>query len=255
MNVMAICAGYGGIELGLHLATSGTAAAICYVERDANAAKRLVKRMAEGFIAEAPVWSDLRTFDPAPWAGLVDCITAGFPCQPFSAAGDRQGVADSRWLWPDIARTIAACSPSLVFFENVPGLRQQGLRDVLSDLTSLGFNAEWDCFPAAAVGAAHRRHRIWVLGYSNCERLQAWIGALSTKETFAEFNCSGSPLGAPSPRCEAWPDTVPEPAVWRASNGVADWMDRVHLLGNGVVPLAAAYVFRALTRRAMRARR
>ena len=74
-------------------------------EREAYVASELVARMADGSLDEAPIWSDLLTFDGGPWRGVVDCITAGFPCQPHSLAGKRSGLDDERWIWPDITRT------------------------------------------------------------------------------------------------------------------------------------------------------
>lgn len=121
---------------------------VCYVEREAFTAEILATRMEEGRLDKAPVWSDLSAFDGKPWRGLVDCVAGGFPCQPFSQAGKRRGVADERWLWNDILRIIDECLASSVFFENVPGLRRQGLRRILGDLACRGFDAEWDVFTA-----------------------------------------------------------------------------------------------------------
>jgi DNA (cytosine-5)-methyltransferase 1 len=123
--------------------------------------------MEESALDPAPIWDDLATFDGAAWRGSVDIISAGFPCQPFSAAGKKRGKADDRWLWPLIADTIDAVRPSRVFLENVPGLVKHGLVDVLSSLDEMGFNAEWGMFRASEVGAPHKRERFFLLAYSN----------------------------------------------------------------------------------------
>lgn len=102
----------------------------------------------------------------------VDLIAGGFPCQPFSVAGKRLGTADERWLWPEFARLIGELRPRYVLVENVPGLlaRHGGMGAVLGDLAALGYDAEWDSVPAAAVGAPHLRYRVWILAYARSER-------------------------------------------------------------------------------------
>jgi DNA (cytosine-5)-methyltransferase 1 len=162
---LALCSGIGGLELGVHMALGGRARTVCYVERDAYAAAVLLARMADSSLDRAPVWDDLTTFDAPRWRGAVDLVTAGFPCQPWSVAGKRKGITDERWLWPDIVRIVRDCEPSLVFLENVPGMYRHGLREVLSDLASLGFDAEWTCISAADIGAPHRRERVFILAH------------------------------------------------------------------------------------------
>ncbi len=160
-----LCSGYGGFELGFKLAGIN-ARTVAHVERDTYAAATLVARMAEAHLDPAPIWDDLTTFDGQAWRGKVDCITAGFPCQPFSQAGKQLGVEDDRWIWPAIKRIICDVGPSFVFLENVPQLVRGGLAFVLSDLAQLGFNAEWGLYSAAEVGAPHKRDRFWLLAYS-----------------------------------------------------------------------------------------
>ena len=167
-NVIELCAGYGGFSLAL----AGVARTVAYVERDAYAAATLVARMEESRLDQAPIWSDLTTFDGAVWCGRVDLITAGFPCQPFSAAGQRRGTDDDRWLWPDIARIIRDVRPRYIFLENVPQLVRHGLPYVLADLAELGFDAEWGLYSAAAVGAPHRRQRFWLVAHTTGVELE-----------------------------------------------------------------------------------
>ena len=173
-RLAALCPGYGGLELGLRLC-GVELRPVVYVEREAFAVANLVAQMDAGAVARAPVWSDVCTFDPGPWRGRVDIVTAGFPCQPFSVAGSRRGVEDERWLWPDIARIVRGLRPSVVWLENVPGLAVHGLGHVLGSLAELGFDAEWGVFRASEAGAPHRRARIFVLAYSDRSGLaQQW---------------------------------------------------------------------------------
>lgn len=92
-------------------------------------------------------------------------LAGGFPCQPVSLAGKRLAQDDPRWLWPHVARLVGLLRPRYVLLENVPGLRSKGLGDVLQDLSALGYDAEWEGISAAAVGAPHRRDRVWIVAY------------------------------------------------------------------------------------------
>lgn len=168
---LALCAGVGGLELGLGLALGDSYRTVCHVERDAYAAATLVARMADEALGEAPIWDDLFTFDPRPWRGKVDLVTAGFPCQPFSVAGKQRAEEDERHLFPRIAEIIRDVGPRLVFLENVRGLlTASGGRvfgDVLGTLADLGFDSEWLCLRASAVGAPHRRERVFILAHAH----------------------------------------------------------------------------------------
>ncbi len=128
--------------------------------------------MEDAALAPAPIWcGDLRDFDARPFAG-VDMVTAGFPCQPFSAAGKRQGTDDERWLWDDIARILEQAQPTVVILENVPGVIRMGGDRVLGDLAALGFDAEWGVFRADEVGASHKRARWFCVAHAHEPRPQ-----------------------------------------------------------------------------------
>lgn len=165
VTAISICSGVGGLELGVRLVLPGLRV-IAYGERDIAAATVLAARMADGQIDAAPIWSDVTTFDGARWAGSVDIVMGGVPCQPFSVAGKRRGQEDERWIWPDIWRWVREVRPRFVYLENVPGFVRHGLPVVLKDLAEAGFAAEWDCFSAAQLGAPHKRERVFVLAYT-----------------------------------------------------------------------------------------
>jgi len=162
LNGLALCAGVGGIELGLKIALPEYRC-VGYVERETYPAAILVSRMAEGILDEAPIWDDIETFDSRPYRKKVDIISAGFPCQPWSYAGSKRGTDDDRWLWPAIAKVIRAVRPRYVFLENVPGILAGGLDPVLSDLAQIRYDAIWGVFSAAGVGAPHLRKRVFIL--------------------------------------------------------------------------------------------
>lgn len=165
MNGMALCAGAGGLEQGLHLAVDDAYRTVVGVEWETAAALVLVARMQEGSIPPFPIWSDIRTFDGTAWRGVVDIVVAGFPCQPHSVAGKRQGVEDERDLWPDVQRIIGECEPAWVFLENVPGAVPYFQHFVMPGLSDMGYDTEAVLVEAADVGAPHRRERLFVLAH------------------------------------------------------------------------------------------
>jgi DNA (cytosine-5)-methyltransferase 1 len=98
----------------------------------------------------------------------VDVLCGGFPCQDISNAGKRAGIDGERsGLWGEFARIIGELRPRFVIVENVAALLGRGIERVLGDLAALGFDAEWHCIPASAVGAPHRRDRVWIVAYAD----------------------------------------------------------------------------------------
>jgi len=239
---------------------------VAYVEHDAYCVRVLLERIEEGHIPAAPIWDDARTFDGRPWRDVVDIVTAGFPCQPFSVAGRRQGESDERNLWPDTLRIIREVGPRYVFLENVPGLLSSGyFGTIFGDLAESGFDAEWGVLSAAAVGAPHLRKRLWILADSEGVQRERLLGSAADRvlsenvpdpvcvrrhgrqdDEGAEAPCGGRPE-AWSSGCGWWSS---EPGVGRLAHGVAHRVDRLRALGNGWVPAVAAGAWRELMRRA-----
>ena len=106
-------------------------------------------------------------------AGLVDCITGGFPCQPHSTAGKQQGAIDARNLWPETLGCIRDVGPRWVLLENVPGILANGYGGtVVGQLSEIGYDCIWHCVSAASVGAPHLRWRWWCLAYTHSRGLE-----------------------------------------------------------------------------------
>jgi DNA (cytosine-5)-methyltransferase 1 len=160
LNGLALCAGVGGLELGIERVFDGYQT-VAFVEGEAFAASNLVKKMEEGSLAPAPIWSDLRTFDGIPWRGKVDVLSAGFPCQPFSIAGKREGVEDERHLWPSVSRIIGEVRPSIIVLENVPGVIDAAGLGIAGNLSQMGYDFAWGIVRASEAGAPHRRARFF----------------------------------------------------------------------------------------------
>lgn len=173
LRTISLCAGGAGLDIGLELAMPG-ARAVCFVEREAFGVARLVEAMQQGFLAQAPVWSDVSTFRGRPWRGLVDGVIGGIPCQPYSAAGRRKGSQDERDLWPDTRRIINAARPWFVLIENVTGMlvgtegEIAGAARVRRDLAGMSFRTEIVLARASEVGASHERARTFILALAEC---------------------------------------------------------------------------------------
>ena len=184
---LGLCAGYGGIELGLKRAIpSLRTVALCEIE--AFAIANLVSKMEAGLMDPAPIWPDLKTFPWAAFRDRVDILTGGYPCQPFSAAGQRRGKDDPRHLWPYIADGIRLLRPRCCFFENVEGHISLGLSDVIEDLAGMGYRTTWGIFSASECGAPHQRKRVFIMAY-RCDK------GLQGREWFRETGTKGTPSG------------------------------------------------------------
>jgi DNA (cytosine-5)-methyltransferase 1 len=166
LRAISLFAGGGGLDLGLERA--GIARTICRVERDLYPAAILAARARDGSLCDAPVWSDVSTFDGRPWRGVVDLIHGGFPCQDISVAGLGAGIIEGErsGLWREFARIVREVGPRFVFIENVAALVVRGLDVVLGDLAAMGFDAEWGVFRASDAGAPHQRERIFILAHA-----------------------------------------------------------------------------------------
>jgi DNA (cytosine-5)-methyltransferase 1 len=177
---LGLCAGYGGIELGLKRAIPGLrTVALCEIE--AFAIANLVSKMEAGLMDPAPIWPDLKTFPWAAFCDRVDILTGGYPCQPFSAAGQRKGKQDPRHLWPFIADGIRLLKPQCCFFENVEGHISLGLSDVIEDLAGMGYRTTWGIFSASECGAPHQRKRVFIMANRFSERGQEFARRVSAQ--------------------------------------------------------------------------
>ena len=249
-TLLSLCSGYGGIERGLELAGFGHRV-VAHVEIEAFAIANLVSKMESGRLHPAPIWSNLKTLPLDCFRGRVDVLTGGYPCQPFSAAGQRKGKADPRHLWPYIFDIIKAIRPIRCFFENVEGHISLGLRDVISDLESLGYETTWGIFSAAEVGAPHLRKRVFIMGNSKCAGLEGLGDDFSEGQERREETERPTPAPVGGVERTAWPARPSEPQYgWEPTRvksrvggngyGTPDRLDRIRLLGNGVVPQTAA---------------
>lgn len=253
----SLFSGIGGLDLGLE-----RAGLTCewQVENNPYAAKILSARWPN-----TKKWSDVRTFPPRPFKRWkVTLIAGGFPCQPVSTAGRQKGDADPRWLWPEFARILRTLRPPLALLENVPGLRSciEGrlFGEVLKDLAALGYDAQWDCLPAASFGAPHRRDRFFIVAYRHvffCRSdLRVFEGCRDLADYF-QLGCYAAWNGVRIDR-EAKATYRPFPGlprIRRMDDGTANWVDRVRAIGNAVVPIVAQAIGARILDLARHARR
>jgi DNA (cytosine-5)-methyltransferase 1 len=218
---VGLCAGYGGIELGLQRAIpSLRTVALCEIE--AFAISNLVAKMEAGLMDPAPIWPDLKTFPWAAFRDRVDILTGGYPCQPFSAAGQRKGKQDPRHLWPWIADGIRLLRPRICFFENVEGHISLGLSDVIEDLAGMGYRTTWGIFSASECGAPHQRKRVFIMANRIGSRLEGftWNGDDSNQPGRVKQEQNGSACA--SGLC-CWPSRPGEQQyAWEPARVLAD---------------------------------
>ena len=270
-------AGIGGFSLGLERAGMQC----CWQVEIDNYARRVLQKHWPNVRRH----DDVRTFPPA-GDYSVDVICGGFPCQDISVAGKGAGLAGARsGLWHEFSRIIGNLRPRYVIVENVAALLARGMDTVLGDLSTLGYGAEWHVIPASAVGAPHRRDRVWVVAYANdiCATMRGQFAAMSSAMACGQCDSGGSvnscwerrsqkpgqgasdAAAADCSGCEKqrWPKSEPtqhaaaepsrwwetEPAVGRVVDGLPHRVDRLRCLGNAVVPQVVELIGRAIMER------
>jgi DNA (cytosine-5)-methyltransferase 1 len=232
-------AGIGGFDLGFE-----RAGMVCkwQVEIDPFCQAVLAKHWPD-----VRRWTDIRTlFTTSPQRAAdwkVDVICGGFPCQDISNAGERNGIDSERsGLWRDYVRIVDVVRPRFVVVENVAALLVRGMGRVLGDLAALGYDAEWDCLPAAAFGARHLRDRVFIIASS---------GAMDNGNSVNARCFSGQPEAVrrwrenTGIRCSVgWGPWAAESGVGRTAHGIPKRVDRKRGVGNAVVPAIAEWLGR-----------
>ena len=257
---------------------------IVAVEWDRYACQVLRERAAAGWFPGLHVWEgDVRLLDPSTYAGQVDCIHAGFPCQDISIAGKQAGVGPETrsGLYREVLRIAGIVRPKFLYLENVANIVSNGLGTVLADLAYLGYAGQWTTLRASDCGATHERDRWWGL-FSNADSKQhamRWndanyaeaVAARACISREGECHCwQGCEKGAGQskthvpdsyamrglqsqrgvsdlgqwPEYSSWWEVIPN--VPRVANGMANQLDRTKVTGNGQVPLQAAVAWKLL---------
>lgn len=219
MNVLDLFSGIGGFSLGLEQAGMRT---IAFCEVDPACQLVLKKHWPN-----VPIFDDVKTLTAKDIHETVDVICGGFPCQDISLAGKGAGLAGERsGLWYEYRRLIEEIRPRYVIIENVAALRSRGLDQVLGSLAALRYDAEWHCIPACAVGAPHRRDRVWVIAYPQRHNQRQEPRCRTLGRMGREFQ--------PFPWHRDWQSTLRE--FRRVDDGLSYGVDRLNTLRNAVVP-------------------
>ena len=274
-NVLDLFSGIGGFSLGLERAGMRT---VAFVEIDEFCQKVLKKHWPD-----VPVFSDIRNFSKEVFNERVDLICGGFPCQPFSVAGKRKGKEDNRYLWDEMFRVIQDFKPRWVIAENVYGIlsieRGVVFEQVCIDLESEGYEVQPFIIPACAVGAPHRRDRVWIIAYCNCMGWEERGGEnirfkeqVSDRQDFSNFNTERVASNPTGERLARWRenregyvrqqdrDECNQRGNWeenwyevatrfcRMDDGISNRVDRLRCLGNAVVPQIVEIIGKTIIR-------
>ena len=267
LTVGSLFSGIGGFDLGLERAGMKV---IWQSEIDQFACKVLQKHWPS-----VPNLGDITKID---WTKIErpDIVCGGYPCQPFSTAGRRGGENDPRHLWPAMHNAICQLRPRYAIMENVRGHLSLGFGRVLGDLAEIGYDTEWQVIPAAAVGAPHKRDRVFIVAYPNSEGRQRGSRVQTRKTKLRGFDLQGTNSGRSSDLAnansrqvdggnggnetnrsqifsrrdkqrgtasdEGWKWWEFEPDLGRVANGVPNRVDRLKGLGNAIVPQVAELV-------------
>lgn len=243
MNELSLFTGAGGGLLGTHLLGWRP---VGYVEWDDYCQRVLAARIRDGILPAAPIFSDVRAFLREGYAdayqGMVDVVTAGFPCQPFSVAGKQRGADDERNMWPATIGVIRAVRPRFCLLENVPGLVQPYLHRVLGDLAESGYDARWRLLSVAETGGAHLRDRLWIVANDRGQRIQRCREEAISRKSRVSWgqDVRGLADGRNGP-------DIPGSGLCRSQNDVACYVDRLRAIGNGQVPRVVATAWQLLT--------
>lgn len=252
MRKLSLFSGIGGIDLAAHWAGMET---VAFCEREP-----FPRRVLAHHWPGIPIYDDVCTLtkEVLEQDGIIgpdraiDIISAGYPCQPESVAGQRRGKEDDRWLWPHVARLLQEIRPPWFLGENVAGHISMGLDSVLSDLETLDYETQVFVIPACAVGAPHRRNRVFIVANSEREGREGILRdqpSTSRKESpYWETNALDA-HGHLIPRLE---QRLGEPAIFRGDDGIPARVDRslivpqLQALGNAVNPYQVYPVLAAI---------
>ncbi|USK54387.1 DNA cytosine methyltransferase [Cytobacillus solani] len=243
MKSIELFAGIGGIALAAEWAGIETVA-LC--ERDPFCQQVLNKHWPS-----VPIFDDICTLNKQALeergvdVGTIELISGGYPCQPFSVAGERKGEDDDRHLWPEVKRLLQEIQPTWFVGENVAGHITLGLDTVLFDLESIGYTWQPFIIPACAVNAPHRRDRVFIVAYSDSKSRSLTIfnrdrkkgKSRNKKEKVRSSNRFFAEMG---PKIDSdvrgWETELAKSRLVRSDDGIPYLVDRLRSLGNAVVP-------------------
>jgi len=250
MRELSLFTGAGGGILGSKLLGWKT---VGYVEWEPYCQRVISQRIKDGIFDNAPIFGDIRAFNGERYAeqykGMVDIITGGFPCQPFSVAGKRLGADDQRNMWPETIRAIRTIRPKYALLENVPGLLRSGyFGTITGDLAQSGYGYRYDLFSGYEVGAPIPRKRLFMFCFDtkSDKKFREYTKPEMYSESTNEISFwSNSLFTALLDLCKSQvPVTSGNERIF---DGVADRAERFSAIGNGQIPICMAAAFQILS--------
>lgn len=233
MNHLSLCTGIGGIDLAAEWAGFKTVA-FCeiadYPSSVFESKYPSVKRI-----------KDIRNVSRETVRDPIKLVSSGFPCQPYSVAGERKGEADDRFLWPENIRILSEFGADWFLGENVVGFADLGLDQALSDLEAIGYTARPFNIPACALGSPDSRARLFIVAHANSKRLPRGQEQGSCSESWTP---SDEQLAGLLPS-DFWAE-VPMPAINRVGYGIPNRVERTKALGNAVKPQQVYPILKAI---------
>ena len=240
LTVGSLFSGIGGLDLGL--------------ERAGMKVRWQVEIDAWRRSVLAWHWPDIRRYGDVRECGrnnleTVELVAGGFPCQPHSTAGKQLGAADDRNLWPEMRRIIGELRPRWVLAENVPGIRRTIIDGVLSDMERMGYTAWPFGIPACAVGAPHKRERIFICAYAEgqglAQRMHRQVAYQGAHQKAPQPGCD-RPAGLCRPAYNWGRDWPAESRLLRSDHGLSNRVERLAAIGDAVVPQVAEWIGRRI---------
>jgi DNA (cytosine-5)-methyltransferase 1 len=196
----------------------------------------------------AKSYKDIKKTDFTKWRGKIDVLTGGFPCQPNSRAGKQNFQEDERFLWPEMFRAFREIQPTWGVPENVLGIidSEYTIRKIESDLASIGYDLLPIQIPANAVGANHKRERIWFVAHSSNIRRK---GGVERKQAAHEQRFNEKDLLTRELQRSEWGNGLPRPQIFRNDDGVSKKLviESIRAFGNAIVPKVAYEIFKAIS--------
>ncbi len=236
ISILDLFSGIGGFSLAGKWCGFET---IQFVEKDEFCQKVLMKNFPG-----IPIHDDIKTFN---YCNKVNLLTGGFPCQPFSIAGKRKGILDERYLWNEMLRVIRQSNPNWIIAENVSGIVEMELDNIINDLEGEGYKAKSFIIPACAANAPHRRDRLWII--ANLNEFRCDNGITYWKERSIQDNKKWDiekiqseweklkPISWKTNKAEDWFQY--NARIGRGNNGISNRVHRIKSLGNAIVPQVA----------------
>jgi DNA (cytosine-5)-methyltransferase 1 len=245
LRLLDTFSGIGGFSYAAERIVGGFET-VAFVEREPYCQQILGKHWPN-----VPIYDDITTFNPDPYS--ADVVCGGFPCQDISTAGKQAGIKQGTrsGLFYELIRVIRLVQPRYVVLENVSAILANGLDTVLGELAEAGFDAEWACIPASAVGACHHRNRWWCVAYANNTGVEAprakqqpagieQYGKLAAHATSTRLERRWACGSTAKQLCPDWGGYTSKPVLCRGDDGLSNRVERLKALGNAVVPQVAA---------------